>query len=716
MLPLNENGNSTPVPQAQAPAGSLSVFDLIRVLWNGKWLMILFAIIGAAVGFYKANWEIPIYTSDALIQINTKVEQPVAAVGAVNALLVERSPADAEMMLIKSRMVLSKVVEDQHLRFHANPIGDKDRILHREGRMDLELLELPGYGFKARALGNDSFAVVAKGKEIVHCVAGETCRTQYNGDSVAIRTGLFKAHKGQEFSLSVSSELSAINSLAGGLSVGEAGKNSGSGMIKIHYSHRYADRAAAILNSVMDTYLRQNVELRSATAAKTLEFLDEQLPGVKSKLDSIEGVLSKYRREVGTVDISGETSSSLSRSVDLQNQLAGLDQQKAEALRVYTSEHPNVQAIEIKRKALLGELGKVKSVMKKLPEKQQELLRLQGEVELNNKLYTTMLNNAQQLRVVRAGELGNVRIVDHARIAEGSSYPNKRSIEMMYLGICLGIGAAILILIRVFSRKGIRNSSEVENATGISVYAKVPESRNKLLRKRKRSAKNFLVVDDPDDRASEAFRSLLTAVDFSLEKHQVLMVSGLIPGVGKSFVAENIAALAAQMGRKILLIDGDMRRGRVKSKSKDGLANVLMRKCTAADAITQSEVENLYVMGGGHTQLYPSELLRGDTFKELLDELRPQYDLVIVDTPPISLVTDATLIYPLVDFSLIVLHYGKHAVPEVVETLASLDRIKSGPKAFVLNHCERGHHGYGYGYGYYGYYGYYSYSYRKKKS
>lgn len=715
MLPLNENGKSSSVPQAQAPASSLSVFDVVRVLWNGKWLMVLFAIIGAAVGFYKANWEIPIYTSDALIQINTKGGQPTAAIGAATGLLEVQSPANAEMMLMKSRMVLEKVVEEQHLRFHANPIGDKDRILHREGRLDLEYLELPRGVFKARTLGKDSFVVVGRGKEIIRGAVGETYREDVNRDTLVIRVGLLKAKAGQEFSLSVSSELSAIDNLANGLSVGEAGKNSGSGMIKINFSHRYADRAAAILNSVVNTYQRQNVELRGAEAEKTLEFLDEQLPGVKAKLDSIEAVLAKYRREMGTVDISGETSSSLSRSVDLQNQLAGLDQQKAEALRVYTSEHPNVQAIEIKRKALLGELGKVKSVMKKLPEKQQELLRLQGEVELNNKLYTTMLNNAQQLRVVRAGELGNVRIVDHARIAEKQSYPNKRSIEMMYLGICLGIGAAILILIRVFSRKGIRSSSEVENATGVSVYAKVPESRNKLLRKRKHAAKSFLVVDDPDDRASEAFRSLLTAVDFSLEKHQVLMVSGLIPGVGKSFVAENIAALAAQMGRKILLIDGDMRRGRVKSKSKNGLANVLMRKCPVADAITQSEVENLYVMGGGHTQLYPSELLRGDTFKELLEELRPQYDLVIVDTPPISLVTDATLIYPLVDFSLIVLHYGKHAVPEVVETLASLDRIKNCPKAFVLNHCERGRHGYGYGYGYYGYYGYYNYSYRKKK-
>lgn len=710
MLPLNENGNQGSAPQVQMPASSLSVFDVIRVLWNGKWVMILFALIGAAVGFYKANWEIPIYTSDALIQINTKGGQTTTAIGAATGLLEVQSPANAEMMLMKSRMVLEKVVEEQHLRFHANPIGDKDRILHREGRLDLEYLELPRGVFKARILGKDSFVVVGRGKEIVRGTVGETYREDVNGDTLVIRVGLLKAKAGQEFSLNVSSELSAINNLANGLSVGEAGKNSGSGMIKINFSHRYADRAAAILNSVVNTYQRQNVELRGAEAEKTLEFLDEQLPGVKAKLDSIEAVLAKYRREMGTVDISGETSSSLGRSVDLQKQLADLDQQKAEALRVYTPEHPNIQAIELKRKALLGELGKVKSVMKKLPEKQQELLRLQGEVELNNKLYTTMLNNAQQLRVVRAGELGNVRIVDHARIAERTSYPNKRSIEMMYLGICLGIGAAILILFRVFSRKGIRNSSEVENATGISVYAKVPESRNKLLRMRKHSAKNFLVVDDPDDRASEAFRSLLTAVDFSVDKNQVMMVSGLIPGVGKSFVAENIAALAAQMGRKVLLIDGDMRRGRVKSKSKEGLANVLMRNCPVADAITRSPVENLYVMGGGHTQLYPSELLRGDNFKNLLEELRPQYDLVVVDTPPISLVTDATLIYPLVDFSLIVLHYGKHSVPEVVETLGALDRIKDGPKAFVLNHCERGHHGYGYGY-----YGYYSYGYYKKK-
>lgn len=700
---------------SQSAASSMSVFDVLKVLWKGKLVMILFALIGAAVGFYKANWEIPMYTSDALIQINTKAEQPVAAVGAANALLVERSPAAAEMMLMKSRMVLSKVVESEHLRFLASPIGDKDRILHREGRMDLEYLDLPRDGFKARALGGDSLAVVSPGEtgvELVRGIVGETLKGVYRGDSIFVRVKFLKASVGQQFYLNVSSELSAINSLAGALSIGEAGKNSGSGMIRINYSHRYADRAASILNSVVDTYQRQNVELRSAEAEKTLEFLDEQLPGVKAKLDSIEAVLAKYRRDVGSVDISSETSSNLGRSIDLQKQLAELDQERTEALRVYTPEHPTIQTLELKRKAIQNEYGKVKSALSRLPEKQQELLRLQGEVELNNKLYTTMLNNAQQLRVVRAGELGNVRIVDHARIAEKTSYPNKRSIEMLYMGICLGIGAVLLILLRLLSKKGVRSTSEVENATGVSVYAKIPESRNKFLRKKnKKTNEKYLVVEDPDDLASEAFRSLLTAVDFAVEAHQVVMVGGLVPGAGKSFVAENLAALAAQMGRKVILVDGDMRRGRVKSSKKEGLANVLMKSCPVADAIVPGAIENLYVMGAGHTQLYPSELLRGDSFKKLLEDLRSEYDLVIVDTPPLSLVTDASLIYPYANFSLLVLHYGCHSVQEIQESLAELARIKDLPKAFVLNHCERGHHGYGYGYGYYRYGGYY----KKKK-
>ncbi len=722
MLP-NVNDNQAHAQQTNAPK-SISVIDVLKILWRGKFVILLFALIGAAVGFYRANWATITYTSDALVQINIKggsSKNAAAINSSLGNIIEDATPATAEITLLKSRLILSKVVEEMHLRYSATPISTrKDRILHREGRMDVDYLELPGYGWKARAISADSIALVEpKGNIIALGTVGETIGAEYKGDSVFIKISLMKARVGETFSLSSKSELAAISALSRSLTIGEEGKNAnvfvrGTGMLRLTMTHQYADKAASILNSVLNVYLRQNVEMRSAEAAKTLAFLEEQLPGVKAKLDSAEYNLAKYQRRVGTVDIGGETSSKMGKSIELQNQIAELEQQRKEALRVYKEDYPTVKTIDIKLKNLQQELGKVKGSLASIPEKQQELVRLQEEVSINNNLYTNMLNNMQQLRVVRAGEVGNVRIVDYARIPEYPSGPNKRGIEIQCLGVCLGIGSTLLLLIGIFRRRGLESTSEIENATGVSVYGKIPESKNKLLKKLRRhsSDRQFLVVEDPDDLASEAFRSLLTAVDFAIDKHQVLLVSGLIPGAGKSFVAENLAALAAQMGRKVLLIDGDMRRGRVKSKTHNGLANVLMRTCTRQEAIAQGMLENLFVMGGGHTQIYPSELLRGNAFKNLLDEVRSEYDLVIVDTPPLNLITDTSLIYPLVDFALLVLHYGKHSITEVQETLKSLDRVKNIPKAFALNHCERHRHGYGYGYGYYGYYGGY---YKKKK-
>lgn len=711
MLPYVSDSQNQ-AQQTNAPR-SFSVIDLLKVLWKGKLVMLLFALIGAAVGFYQANWATVMFTSDALVQINIKgggTRTAAAINSSLGNIIEESSPAAAEITLLKSRLILSKVVEEMHLRYGASPISTrKERILHRQGRMDVDFLDLPGHGWKARALSADSFVLVEpKGNVIAHGVVGETVGTEYKGDSVFIKVSFLKARVGENFALNTKSELSAISSLTKSLSIMEEGK--GTGVLKLTMTHQYADKAASILNAVLNIYLRQNVEMRSAEAEKTLAFLEEQLPGVKAKLDSAEYDLAKYQRRVGTVDISGETSNKMSKSIELQNQIAELEQQKKEALRVYKEDYPTIKTMDIKLKNLQHELGKIRGSLASVPEKQQELVRLQEEVSINNNLYTNMLNNMQQLKVVRAGEVGNVRIVDYARISENPSAPNKRAIEVQCLAIFLGIGAVLLILISLFSRKGLVSTSEIENATGVSVYGKIPESKNKLLKKFRRHStdRQFLVVEDPDDLTSEAFRSLLTAVDFAIDKHQILMVSGLIPGAGKSFVAENLAALAAQMGRKVLLVDGDMRRGRVKSKSHNGLANVLMRTCSKQDAIAQGMFENLFVMGAGHTQIYPSELLRGNAFKALLDEVRTEYDLVIVDTPPLNLITDASLIYPLVDFALLVLYYGKHSITEVQETLKSLDRVKNVPKAFALNHCERHRHGYGY-YGYYG--GYY----KKKK-
>lgn len=686
---------------------SLTLLDFVLLLWKKKLLILLFIVVATLSGAFYAMWVRPQFTSDALLQVNTKghSSKSTKALGEMGAVLDLASPADAEIELIKSRMVLSYVVEAEHLYLRAIPVGFWDRLMHKEGRLDLDSLRIPekvrAKKWMAVVTGKGAYSVIdPDGKKVLDGSLGEIAFAEYADDTLAIRVNFMDARDGQKFILVRGTSLNAERSLAAGLNVAEKGKQTG--IISIRYSHRYPDRAASILNTIAKTYLRQNVEMRSAEAEKTLEFLEGQLPGVKAKLDSAEKVLADYRYKVGSVDIGGETKAHLDKEGQLQRQIMQLEQERQATMRLFKAEHPNVQTIVKQQSKLRAELAQLKKNAEKMPLTQQEVKRLQEEVAVNNEVYTNMLNNIQQLRVVRAGEVGNVRIVDFAQVEQSQSKPNKSRILMASIVFGFIFGVLFVFLMFVF-KNGVKRTAEIERETGLSVLAKVPQSSSKLLRKRVHPNAPF-VLQNADDRVSEVFRSLQTALGFLLPQpeHSVVLVTGLTPGVGKSFVSLNLAATVAVSGKKVLLIDADMRRGVIHSGSKFGLAEVLLGLATFGTAVVQKHADNLFVMNAGKTKIAACELLRSDAMDKLLKEAREKYDMVIVDTPPLNLVTDAELIYPLVDYALLVLHYGRHSMDEIKETVERVRRYSDKPSAIVMNHCEREPGRYGYGYGYYG--------------
>lgn len=691
---------------------TLSVVETVQLLWSHRYILLTFIAFFTLSGFLYSMWIRPQYTSDILLQVNTKGagNKATKALGEMGAVLEMYSPADAEIELIKSRMVLSNVVESQHLCFYATPVGLIERILHKEGRVDVDSLNIPKrYRSKKWALNildENTYEIISpEGENFLKGELGELKEGVYAGDTFTVKVSSIQALPGQKFILKQQSSMLAEQILMASLSVVEKGKQTG--IIAVRYNNRYPDKAASVLNAIAKTYLRQNVEMRSAEAEKTLEFLEGQLPAVKAKLDSAEKVLADYRYKIGSVDMTGETKAHLDKEGQLQRQIMQLEQERQAAMRLFKAEHPNVQTIVKQQNKLRGELSLLKKNAEKMPLTQQEVARLQEEVAVNSEVYTNMLNNIQQLRVVRAGEVGNVRIVDFAQVAQSQSKPNKSKILMASMAAGFALGVVFIFLIYMF-KNGVRRTSEIERETGLSVFARIPQSQSKLLRGHKHLHHGEpFVLQNVDDRVSEAFRSLQTAINFLLPQpeHVALLVMGLIPGVGKSFVSLNLAATIAASGKKVLLIDADMRRGVIHSGSKFGLADVLLGLATLDTAVAQKHTDNLFVMNAGKTKLAACELLRSDAMDRLLKEAREKYDLVIVDTPPLNLVTDAELICPLVDYSLFVLHYGRHSMEEIKETIERIRRYSDKPGAIVLNHCEHepGRYGYGYyGKGYYG--------------
>lgn len=670
----------------------IDLIAIAKILWAKKWIVLAFTFVGLLVGFFLMRWMRDVYSSDALLQLDVSSSKTSAMVD-IGSIFEQESPAEAEIRLIKSRHVLMEVVTKENLNYSSSPIGFWNRLARKEGRMELSLFSVPdavkqeSYEWIAETISPNEFRLYSPlGGTLVEGSVGNTYRVPFAGDSLAICVSMMLAEPGQKFKLAELNVLEVAEGLKKSLNVAEDGKKTN--ILTLSLENRYSDKAASILNAVIETYVRQNVEMRSAEAEKTLEFLEEQLPSIKAKLDSAEGALTNYRHEVGTVDLTAEAKVTLDRQVHLKAQLLAVEQQIQENARLYTEDHPTMQAILQQQSRLKREIAKEEALVKDLPTTQQEVIKLQQEVKINNELYTSILNNIQQLRVVRAGEIGNVRIVDKACIRAKPIKPRRK---IILLGGMLGgflLGCGLIFLQRMIYGNGVTSASEIERETNVSVFSKIAKTRmDNIPSYRERLF--CLAAVAPENLSVEQLRLLRSALEFSFldAGNKVLLVSGISPGAGKSFVSMNLAYLFAMMGKKVLLVDADLRKSRLSEKKAAGLSDVLCGKSNLEDVVEKVCDGAFEFLPIGKRNNNPNELLSSKNFEEFIKHSKEGYDVVLVDTPPINLVADAQSIARYVDFALLVLRYRMDSMENIKEALAALDIAGVQKRAFVLNQC-----------------------------
>ena len=407
----------------------------------------------------------------------------------------------------------------------------------------------------------------------------------------------------------------------------------------------------------------------------------QQLPQLRRELDAAEQRYNAFRNAHGTVDLSEESRLLLQQVVDNKTKLADLERQRADLSQRFTSSHPAVAALDAQIAQLRGAQSEMAKSVAELPDTEQTALRLLRDVRVDTELYTNLLNSAQQLRVAKAGQVGNVRVVDFAETPDTPIWPKRFLIILIAFGGGLFIG-----IVAAFVRKslygGVERADEIESALGVPVFAVVPRSglqlrlqQNVMMRRR---GLHVLAAQSPQDIAVEGVRSLRTTLQLSLDQapNNIVMLTGSRPDAGKSFLSVNLAALVASAGKRVLVIDGDMRRGEVHShfgvRHQPGLSDVLLGADVQA-SIQRDVLPGLDVLTKGALPTHPSELLMSDRFGEVLHALARGYDLVIIDTPPVLAVTDSTLIGKYAGTALVVVRYGKHPIGEIAETAKRLE-------------------------------------------
>jgi len=729
----------------------IDLLALFATLWDNKNLIVGITTIFMFFGVAYALLATPIYRANAIVQVEEK-SPGLPGMSDITEMFGGESAAVTEIELIKSRTVLGGAVDKLNLDIVIEPkyfpvIGAAvaRRFAGLDGEIAAPLMGMSSYAWGGEVLRVSEFSVPAAfyGEEHVLHSLGDGNYSLYSPDDELILEGrvgqrasapgynLFvselNANANTEFSIVRQRRLSAIIALQETLGASERGKDSG--IIALSLEDDTPSHAENVLNVVAQNYLRQNVERQSAEASKSLDFLREQLPSIKRDLEEAERKFNDYQVEAGSVNITAEAEALLDQVVELETSVAELQLQQAELDRKYTRDHPAYQAWREQMAELRSRKQELDERIKSLPGTQQELLGLKRDLEVGTEIYTQLLNNIQELDIVRAGTVGNVRIVDDAAVNVEEPVKPKKPLIVVIATLLGGFLSVALVLVRSALNRGVENPDDIE-AIGLPVYTSIPLSdeqrkldgagkRRQAIRKKQKNQHphDLLAHKNPTDIAVESLRNLRTSLHFAMleAENNVMMISGPSPNVGKSFVSGNLAAVVAQAGQRVLLIDMDLRKGYMHKmfgmQPDNGVSDVLGKRISVQEAIKPTRVGELFVMPRGVIPPNPSELLMSQQLTDLLNEVKEQFDLVIVDTPPIMAVTDAAIVGRQCGVTMIVARFGLNPIKELEVTKQRFEQNGITVKGVVLNAVERRASGYGYGYGY----GYYHYEYKSDK-
>lgn len=663
----------------------------------------------------------PVYQANALIQVEKK--QANSILSNLSDMLPDGKPqSEPEIALLQSRMILGKTIDELNLqarvsqnyfpffgRGWARIIGKKpgkieiSRFSVLRGENDdtdsftLKVLDDTHY-----KLSTDNFNINGKVGELI------------NKNGVSVKISSIDASPGDEFTISYVSRLKAINDLQNNfVAVDQADS---SGILILTLTGSDPDLIKKTIDSISLNYLTQNISRQAAQDAKSLEFLNQQLPQVRNELDAAEDKLNVFRQNNDSVDLSLEAKSVLDQIVNVDNQLNTLTFREAEISQLFTKEHPTYKALIEKRQTLTDEKKKLNQRVSGMPKTQQEIIRLNRDVDSGRAIYMQLLNRQQELNIAKSSAIGNVRIIDDAVTEPNPVNPKK--VLVMLLGVILGAVCSLsLVFFKIFLRKGIETPEQLEEL-GINVYASIPVAERAIQKKanarrfldNKSDIQELLAIDNPADLAVEAIRGLRTSLHFAMleSRNNILMISGASPNAGKTFVSSNLAAVVAQTGKKVLFIDADLRKGYshklFKSNNDKGLSDYLSGRNTINETVRKITTVNFDFIPRGIVPPNPAELLMHKNFGSLIKWGNENYDLVIIDTPPILAVTDAAIIGNYVGTTLLVTRFEENTAKEIEVSIKRFEQSGVVVKGCILNGVvKKSSSYYGYGYNHYGY-------------
>lgn len=755
--------NATPAFQPPHQAQEAHLIDYINIiLRRRRTFLTAFLAVFLYVAFYTLTMK-PLFQASATLHL----KQEIGKGELFNELLLfdQSNRVDAELEILKSRTNAEKVVKLLHLDWE---VSKKSRGLEfkllefsataKDPTYQVELTGTDSYRVKdddGDLIGTGKAGILMQGKGItlliadLHGKAGDSFRLHllpFNGTAAGLRSGIKAVEVGKRTNVIQVSYLSndpqlareVVNTLVqvyldqtiafkteeAGRTVGFVAEQLQGLRIELDQSEKnlqaYKSKSGVIkLDTEADELVKKLSETEKARAALALE---------KKQAEFAITALREAKRRGGTY------TPAVMRNdpavVGLAGKVVELEVQKRALLTEYTESHPAVKSVqgqidELQKKlrdmyetslknltkqegAVTQQLAGYEEGLRRLPEAERELARLTRLSRVNADIYTLLLKKHEEARITKASTISNINIVDPAIAPDRPVKPTKQKnlILGLLIGCMIGVGLAFF---HDYMDDTIKDPEEAQRTLGLPFLAAIPYIAHKG-GGRKNDIRETLVTHlEPKSVSSEAYRSLRTALHFSIVtgRRQVILVTSTFNSEGKSTTAANLALVMAQAGNRVLLMDCDLRRPTLHDQfghsKSPGLTDLLAGDCDLTGALHVTSIPSFDLLSAGTIPPNPAELLGSDAMHNLLAEFRERFDTIVIDSPPVLTVTDAPLLAAMADEVLVVLEAGRVPVKAARRMVELLSAVQGKVAGIVMNCTSReeySHYGSQYG-GYY---------------
>jgi tyrosine-protein kinase Etk/Wzc len=567
------------------------------------------------------------------------------------------------------------------------------------------------------------------------------------------------------FYFSLSSVKKTANSILRQINVSPSSKQST--VIDLSMEGEVPRQGEDILNELLSVYNRAAILDKNVLAANTLKFVNDRLGYVVNELDSVEGELQSFKSRNKITDISAqgkiylETVATNDQKVseinmrlsaldqvenyvksnggiggivpatfgiadpvltELLKKLSDLELQYTQTKKIVPENNPAVTALvdginklkpgileniksqrrnlQAGRNDLTSTNNQFSSILRSIPEQERELLGISRQQSIKNNIYTFLLQKREETALSFASAVADSRIIDKAETSDLPVSPKRNIIYLAAILAALALGIGVIYLKDVLNRT-VQERSDIEKYTGIPFLGEVVYDRSKS---------PIVISEGKRSFIAEQFRQLRTSLSYMgiNETHKKILITSSISGEGKSFIATNLGISLALMGKKVIMIELDLRKPKLSSQFNishtTGISNFLIGKAEAKEIIKSTGYENLSIIPSGPIPPNPSELISNGRLQELLVYLETRFDYIFIDTAPINPVTDAFILSPFADVTLFVIRddYTPKMFIQKLEQRSVNGSLKS--PAIIYNGIKGkgiGRYGsYGYGYGY----------------